>query len=86
LNSDEYVVQKFIDDSKHISEVVRFDLDRNELGDVAGKSLMHLQCHFGHDTLSWARRGAEAPGGGHAGLLVTIAGDRELVHFATKSH
>jgi 2-polyprenyl-3-methyl-5-hydroxy-6-metoxy-1,4-benzoquinol methylase len=62
LNSDEYAVQKFIDDSKHISEVVQFDLDRNELGDVAGKSLMHLQCHFGHDTLSWARRGAEVTG------------------------
>ncbi len=62
LNSDEYAVQKFIDDPKHISEVVRFDLDRNELGDVAGKSLLHLQCHIGHDTLSWARRGAEVTG------------------------
>ena len=29
-----------------------------ELGDVTGKSLLHLQCHFGMDTLSWARRGA----------------------------
>ena len=26
-----------------------------ELGDVRGKSLLHLQCHFGMDTLSWAR-------------------------------
>jgi hypothetical protein len=25
-----------------------------EMGDVAGKSLVHLQCHFGLDTLSWA--------------------------------
>ena len=25
------------------------------LGDVKGKSLLHLQCHFGQDTLSWAR-------------------------------
>ena len=30
-------------------------LERDELGDVAGKSLLHLQCHFGQDTLSWAR-------------------------------
>jgi SAM-dependent methyltransferase len=33
-----------------------------ELGDVAGKALLHLQCHFGMDTLSWARRGAEVTG------------------------
>ena len=33
-----------------------------ELGDVAGKSLLHLQCHFGLDTLAWARRGAVATG------------------------
>ncbi|MEV6103143.1 class I SAM-dependent methyltransferase [Streptomyces sp. NPDC051940] len=29
-----------------------------EMGDVAGKSLLHLQCHIGLDTLSWARHGA----------------------------
>lgn len=33
-----------------------------ELGDVAGKSLLHPQCHFGMDTLSWARRGARVTG------------------------
>src|SRR5450755_2465186 len=33
-----------------------------ELGDVRGKRLLHLQCHFGLDTLSWARRGAEVTG------------------------
>jgi SAM-dependent methyltransferase len=32
------------------------------LGDVAGKSMLHLQCHFGQDTLSWARRGARVTG------------------------
>jgi SAM-dependent methyltransferase len=34
----------------------------DEVGDVAGKDLLHLQCHFGLDTLSWARRGARATG------------------------
>lgn len=29
------------------------------LGDVNGKSLLHLQCHFGQDTLSWSRLGAK---------------------------
>ncbi len=29
---------------------------------VKGKSLLHLQCHFGLDTLSWAREGAKVTG------------------------
>jgi SAM-dependent methyltransferase len=33
-----------------------------EVGDVSGKRLLHLQCHFGIDTLSWARRGARVTG------------------------
>jgi SAM-dependent methyltransferase len=33
-----------------------------ELGDVQGLSLVHLQCHFGLDTLSWARLGARVTG------------------------
>jgi SAM-dependent methyltransferase len=32
------------------------------LGDVSGKSLLHLQCHFGQDTLSWSRMGAKCVG------------------------
>ena len=38
------------------------DIEKEELGDVAGKSLLHLQCHFGLDTLSWARLGANVTG------------------------
>jgi SAM-dependent methyltransferase len=37
-------------------------LERDEVGDVAGRSLLHLQCHFGLDTLSWSRLGAVATG------------------------
>jgi SAM-dependent methyltransferase len=33
-----------------------------EVGDVKGKSLLHLQCHFGMDTLTWGRRGAKVTG------------------------
>jgi len=33
-----------------------------EVGDVRGKSLLHLQCHFGLDTLAWAREGAKVTG------------------------
>jgi len=38
------------------------EIEINELGDVKGKTLLHLQCHFGLDTLSWARLGAKVTG------------------------
>ena len=37
-------------------------IEAAEIGDVAGRSLLHLQCHFGLDTLSLARRGATVTG------------------------
>ena len=37
-------------------------VELEELGDVRGKSLLHLQCQFGLDTLSWAREGAVVTG------------------------
>jgi SAM-dependent methyltransferase len=33
-----------------------------EVSDVRGKRLLHLQCHIGSDTLSWARLGAVVTG------------------------
>ncbi len=38
------------------------DYELEEVGDVHGRSLLHLQCHFGLDTLSWARLGANVTG------------------------
>ena len=37
-------------------------IEIDELGDVEGKKLLHLQCHFGMDTLSWKRLGAIVTG------------------------
>lgn len=37
-------------------------LELEEVGNVRGKNLLHLQCHFGMDTLSWARQGARVTG------------------------
>lgn len=37
-------------------------LIREGVGDVTGKSLLHLQCHFGKDTLRWALLGATVTG------------------------
>ena len=32
------------------------------LGEVSGMSMLHLQCHFGQDTLSWSRMGVKCTG------------------------
>jgi len=48
-------------------------LELEEVGDVAGKSLLHLQCHFGMDTLSWARRGAQVTGADFSEEAITFA-------------
>ena len=42
------------------SSLMSYEL--NALGDVKGKSLLHLQCHFGQDTMSWSRMGAACVG------------------------
>lgn len=57
---DGYDAPGFIADPERISDVVRFD--SRYLGDVTGRSLLHLQCHFGMDTLSWGRLGAVVTG------------------------
>ncbi len=48
-------------------------IELEELGDVAGKRLLHLQCHFGLDTLAWARRGAIATGVDFAENAIALA-------------
>lgn len=47
--------------------------EREEVGDVTGKDLLHLQCHFGMDTLSWARLGASVTGVDFSANAVQIA-------------
>jgi len=37
-------------------------IERDEVGPLEGKRLLHLQCHLGHDTLSLALGGAEVTG------------------------
>jgi SAM-dependent methyltransferase len=54
-----YNVDRFRRD-KHDIRIRRWE--RDEVGDVKGKTLLHVQCHFGLDTLSWARLGANVTG------------------------
>jgi 2-polyprenyl-3-methyl-5-hydroxy-6-metoxy-1,4-benzoquinol methylase len=48
-------------------------LEIEEVGNVAGRSLLHLQCHFGLDTLSWARRGAQVTGVDFSSKAIPLA-------------
>lgn len=57
VQSDFYDVQGFL---KGKSSLNNIELDI--LGDVSGKSILHLQCHFGQDTISLARMGASITG------------------------
>jgi len=46
-----------------------------EMGDVRSRSLLHLQCHIGTDTLSWARLGARVTGADISPASLRVAGD-----------
>jgi 2-polyprenyl-3-methyl-5-hydroxy-6-metoxy-1,4-benzoquinol methylase len=43
-------------------ETVLTPIELNEVGDVKNRTMLHLQCHFGMDSLDWARRGAIVTG------------------------
>jgi ubiquinone/menaquinone biosynthesis C-methylase UbiE len=57
VDSDFYDITSF---KKGKSSLNYVELD--SLGDVRGKSMLHLQCHFGMDSLSWAGLGAKVTG------------------------
>jgi SAM-dependent methyltransferase len=59
LGSAMYDVPAFLDGRRPIRLT---DYERTEIGSVEGRTLLHLQCHFGLDTLSWARLGATVTG------------------------
>ena len=59
VGSSFYDVEAFRDGRRPIRLA---DYERREVGPVEGRSLLHLQCHFGLDTLSWARLGAVVTG------------------------
>jgi SAM-dependent methyltransferase len=57
LRSRDYRVAEFLAGGADLQPI-----EAAEIGDVAGKRLLHLQCHFGLDTLRLARRGAAVTG------------------------
>ncbi|WP_022881347.1 class I SAM-dependent methyltransferase [Gryllotalpicola ginsengisoli] len=75
-----YDADGFAADPTRLSTVVRDDLalmaPHLPAGSIAGLSLLHLQCHIGTDTLSWARLGARVTGVDFSGAAIAAA--REL--------
>ncbi len=57
LTSRMYDVEGFVAGRNSLT-----DLELELLGDVRGQRVLHLQCHFGQDTLSLARLGAVVTG------------------------
>ncbi len=57
VDSEFYDMPSFLSGKSSINEI-----ETPLLGDVKDKSLLHLQCHFGQDTLSLARLGAKVTG------------------------
>ena len=72
--SDFYDVEGF----KNGKSSMLYPVELEEMGDVTGKSLLHLQCHFGMDTLSWARLGAKVTGVDFSDKAIELA--RSLSH------
>jgi SAM-dependent methyltransferase len=57
VDSEFYDVEGFKKGSNPLKEI-----ELPLLGDVRGKKILHLQCHFGQDTLALARMGADVTG------------------------
>jgi SAM-dependent methyltransferase len=57
LKSEFYDMDGFIKGESSLNEI-----EINLLGDIKGKSILHLQCHFGQDTISLSRLGANVTG------------------------
>lgn len=68
IENEFYSVKAFLEGKTSLRQ---FEL--KEMGNVRGKKLLHLQCHFGLDTLSWAREGAIVTGIDFSGEAIRLA-------------
>ena len=59
----------------HSGHYVLHSIEENELGPIAGLRLLHLQCHFGIDTLALAQKGATVTGLDFSGPAIAAARD-----------
>lgn len=68
LKSAFYDQENFLKGKSSLNEI-----ELNLLGDLNGKSILHLQCHFGQDTISLSRLGAIATGVGLSDKAIETA-------------
>ena len=66
--SEFYNLEKF---KKTKNSLLR--LEQKDLGDISGKKILHLQCHFGMDSLSLANKGAIVTGVDFSGEAIELA-------------
>jgi 2-polyprenyl-3-methyl-5-hydroxy-6-metoxy-1,4-benzoquinol methylase len=57
LKSEFYDLDGFLKGKTSLNEI-----ELNLLGEIKGKTILHLQCHFGQDTISLSRLGADVTG------------------------
>jgi 2-polyprenyl-3-methyl-5-hydroxy-6-metoxy-1,4-benzoquinol methylase len=57
LKSEFYNLAAFLNGKSSLN-----DIELNLLGNIKGKTILHLQCHFGQDTISLSRLGADVTG------------------------
>ena len=57
MDSEFYDMKGFLSGKSSLNSI-----ELELLGDIRGKEILHLQCHFGQDTISLARTGAIATG------------------------
>ena len=76
---DAWTAHDLTSDHHQAVEVVRAggstlrSIECDELGEVAGRTLLHLQCNMGADTLSWARLGAVVTGVDFSHEAISVA-------------
>ena len=68
LKSDFYFVDEFIKGRTSLNSI-----ELELLEDVKGKEILHLQCHFGQDSISLARLGAEVTAVDFSGKAIAAA-------------
>ena len=76
IKSDFYDNENFLKGKSSLKPV-----ELNLLGNVTGKSILHLQCHFGQDSISLGRLGASV-----TGVDISDEAIKQATAFAAQTH
>ncbi len=76
IKSDFYENENFLKGKSSLKSI-----ELNLLGNITGKSILHLQCHFGQDSISLSRLGATV-----TGIDLSDEAIKRAKEFATQTH